>query len=721
MSDFSNEGGYYAILGFYYQLLGSSALGTLNTTIEPGSQADRVSGLAELQMSVKLDARTNVFVPEQVGQDLAILAGEQVLLVQFKYSSDPARYPIRLSQMREILRGFAASIEARQDTISGCLLITNRALAPDASRALEWASRLRENAGLSPRIVQRIPHTWVPDPHLRHSDSGDPADTLSAALDKLAGALATPSEDGQGPEDPKDAKKRHDEERDREKLIRMLPQVLVRTHVVRAGFASLVAQFKDFARRHGASPDETLKAQNILVGKWVQQVGEKASGLTQDDLNEAVTGHGHARELTPEGIGTACKDDSRKWIESRDLLDNWLIRRMPPRLEEALTGDSRIIALVGPGGCGKTQLLTQCIRDILSSPDFRGFAVIEWVPEMQEDWLERRIGQWSNRSSLSDPLARLRTANSRSPEESATEVMRTDANGADPVKVLLWVALDGIDEMAQVDELLRVRSIMRVILPIIESANDVRLLLTCRETDKHRYQNLLRRGGRKLPHELEEIPVADFSEQEMLDVVELGLGMAARERVALATPAADRPLSIPTASGPRFPTAVPADPWVAESLSHPRMLGAFIAAVRGNRALVDDALSRKPQALRAISLEFLQEYFRKYDLRQGPRELPATDRCIRILKRIALASWEAQGALEFDKDWAEIARRDGGLGQEEAQGLYNEAASGGLISTVRRPNDAETFTGPRDLDKEWTWRHSFVAEYLPQISEDELL
>ena len=440
--------------------------------------------------------------------------------------------------------------------------------------------------------------------------------------------------------------------------------------------------FRTFARTHGATPNEIDQAEQILLGQLIQQNGI-ACTLTKDILVRAVTGHSAALDLTPEGAGVECVKRWRKRVQDHHTREPWMIPRRLPELTSMLYS-KKILFVTGNGGCGKSVLLAEITEPIVNALDLKqswdGFVVLESCPQVTRGWMERAVGSWAKRGQkgvehLDRSLERLGIAN-------------PDRQG----RHLLWIALDGLDERFPEE------ADLRFLVQAAKERNDLCILFSCRDNARTRVMSLLYPSDTGYTMRIEddpdagEISVPEFSESELLDVLEGGVGADARTRVELTVGG--------TGIGHgRMARLSPADSSIVSSLSHPRLFGAFMEACKTGGEIATDILDGKKSSLRCLARHFLGFFLRKYEVHRINIGLPDAYGLIEVLSEVARLTRNGTSDRFTDSTWLTTSREKLDSGSVTARSMLRECKAGGLIVSDGG-------------DQGFYWRHGFVADYL---------
>ena len=723
-----SESGRIALLGFYYQLLDSASLATsLISPLPNENNGENVIALAEF--IAKHDCK---FVPEIAGEDLGILAGNYNILVQYKHTMDIENENAGLPIIRSVVFGMARSlnyleVERRTtaDKINACLLITNRSQSAilDQFRmitvmcrekllptdALEIGEETKSRVNFQPLAAESAMYA---DECVDLTGQGFSAfhGTVSDLCDRWikeetdkTGELAHSEDFGKN---ANKQSKKNTPTIDPQKLKRAMLYVLPRFYVItNHTLENAKGKFEMFARLHGATDIKVDEARQTLVGK-LTELAVHGGALTIQHLNRAVTGHDDARMLTPAGIGKPCFKSWKEWADGCQHDRSWMIPRYQAEFDALLNMGSRVICIVGHGGCGKTQLLNQVLEPYgrticVDQPEgFQGFILVGSGSDVTDEYLVKQVREWSRRADLDEPMPRLRRAN--------TFI-------AQPLGILLWVGFDGMDEVPQP------AARLRQLLNIVRSPDnqDVCLLLTCRTNTHHQLEFALqsRTSGvnRTAPktQECGSLKIGDFTPEDLISAaISLFPADIGNRFHALS----------PSATKMGGSDVQPVRSMVFKSLLHPRMLGALAemwhtrenigeldeeAELSLARKRVDAVLNEDPDGLFNLAHEFIWLCLGSYNARHEGKQIPTKIEYVIILKHLA-------GRCQTDADYSrksfyELAREAyTELTPAQSRILYEETLSGGLI----RVTDAEAI----EAKQFWEWRHPFVVDCLKQRS-----
>ncbi len=658
MLDNADKGGWRALVGFYYQMLGTLGIMTLTSQHE----ADPTSLLA----TINVDHDT-LFLPECLGQDLVIASGETKCLIQFKHTGTYPGTTIDKADMWEIINSFRVSLlkaekaGVQREAINGCILITNRSLVGEAKIIRQWAQNCQDTCGIS---ATELAAKSVDLNEIRHLLSKVNGPTLEEVISSEIQAEFENIEATSGKQ------KRLTE------AVNATLYVLSRLYVRDVSAHAFEKKIEEFALSHGADMSELDAAtDNLLMDVWKKSIAGTSISITR--FLKALTGSSNAKPLTPEGIGGKCKEAWDNWKKEQQAGASWLLGRDISSIISKIQ-QHKVVFLTGDGGCGKTEMLTALAGDSAAHADtfahFEGFPVLTQSKMLRSEWLERTIGGWAERSeaSLKGIELRLRAANPKAP-------------------TILLICVDGLDED------LPDASFIRYLYDMTQQDEGVRLLITSRSESAERLVRQVFPGGAtgswnsSRAYEFEQ--VEPFTAEEVRTAATNVFGDILSDM-----------FEGTIQSAKSFSTNVlrssPADPDILDSLRHPRMFGAF-ASLQNDPEGAREFLEGRTAAIQKVASIFLSKFFEKYLQRHSRPSEAHFDLGWHAEAYKDIAS-QTRGADRYTYAlWKNIIMQDDRQIQVGADGLYKEAATGGLIIAA---------------GKEWYWRHSFVTDRLADDS-----
>ena len=270
-------------------------------------------------------------------------------------SENPQTNAIQPADIKAILEAFGNSLKTLADgrtppsDVPACILVTNRPLSPNSPRLIEIAKAARELAGVDTDNLCDISEVGFDFGQLEAKVASKTG--LLSELEKIKASTAP-------------------------YILDALTRFHVCDHYDSAYFRKL---FESFATTHGAFVSEIRNSQLILVGK-IMEASIQGFVIEVSDFVESVTDSRTAVPLIPSSLGQPCRADVDTWSQRIISANHQMIDRYSTTMIEALESFSPVIAIVGPGGCGKSLLLVQGAKQLAeaSSSDaaFSGFVVL---------------------------------------------------------------------------------------------------------------------------------------------------------------------------------------------------------------------------------------------------------------------------------------------------------------------------------------------------------
>jgi energy-coupling factor transporter ATP-binding protein EcfA2 len=375
------------------------------------------------------------------------------------------------------------------------------------------------------------------------------------------------------------------------------------------------------------------------------------------------------------------------------VIEQWngdlIERKVLERVDEAVR-ERALVGLYGPGGCGKSVLMWQLLRRLQAI----GCCTVRHASNLQRSWVVDAVQAWRNLSRSNDTA------------EEAIERLQIANPGQRPI---LWLGLDGLDEGARsADRETHIREILQWFWERDcrrgSSSPVATLVVSCRnQEDLHEvWLNLPlpRFYSGELPLT---VPIGDFTEDEILkaaqkklpelyprirDSIHAGSGVQSalverdHDTAVFGHPSPD------TSSGP-------VDGRVLKSLEHPAM---WLALLNLEPLDQRNAVQGKKQSVYDLAHRFIIWFHSKLKYRERERFQNLTESdLVQVLGAIVQHSSET-APYSRDSDWSKPAWQTGQVSEAEANDLYREALSAGLII--------------EDARHLWRWRHFIVRDYL---------
>lgn len=407
------DGGRAALAGFLYQLLGTA-----------GTICSRASGVV-----ADGDIGTAILIaePETHGQDLVLtqIGGADrhpSHVIQFKYSSRPAEYPIQPAEFIAIVEAMRIADTAVGAGRAGFFLVTNRPNSPGLQRISDELIR----GGASPQF--------------------------NAANRRSEGGASTRAQ--------------------RKRIASNL-------RVISNGWENWRTALRNVAESHGILPGELNRAIATVVGQLALISTNPAHPpVTEQMLSEWLVGFANPRKIRRRDLAEVMRrdlEDFRREISCDEIL----IRR---EVLETLTNrrDRGVVVLLGSGGCGKSATIYQALRGCLPEGiEPQTYVSATSLLAMPRDWLSSVVHRWRGAgpgAQLDAPgfaVERLTIAHG----VASRPVIIVVVDGIDEALAT------GGDQAARIQELSRlVRDMMRAGAGGVGPS--VSLLITCRDEDE---------------------------------------------------------------------------------------------------------------------------------------------------------------------------------------------------------------------------------------------
>jgi hypothetical protein len=463
-----------------------------------------------------------------------------------------------------------------------------------------------------------------------------------------------------------------------------------------------------FARRRGCFDDEIEAGVDRLIGYIARSTAASPDPVTITEvvLLQAVTGSGQVRLLMPD---TATRPEERMFTSFRD--DRARTRGAVVRREKdvelwAQVGTHPVVLVTGRGGSGKTVALwNSASHEADNQAGSGGFADVRYAPEVSDHWVQDLVRKWRETEPAQLPR-----------DESATNsIGRLVVANPDLDRPVLHLGVDGMDVYLPTQSRNAIRDLIRSLVQLHESSSERQappctLVMTCRTKNELDRVLFLGRGYDSPDFEgIAQVEFGDFEPEFLaygvLDTAEangIDREIAGRLSSALfrlsstdATQVLSEPLGSSGAAAGGGDQDVPEH--VLSALRHPAMWRAFLDP--DVREVHQAILNGDQGGLSRLAKVFVRRFEHQTEERMGDK-LIRTGMVQDVLQSVAL--WMAQKPATVVKrnQWTQAAAGLSDVSPVVSVKLRDEAESFGVLT---RAGDA------------WTWRHSFVGEYLAAV------
>jgi hypothetical protein len=651
-----NDGGQRALAGFLYQAIAVGGL-MARAWLRDGAPAPEQLGVL-LELVRQGDLRQETY-----GQD-AELTGigwdgkHERKLIQFKYSAQPLTHKLEPKELLDIvaaLRASAKEANRASQLSTGYVLVSNRRLSREAEACMQ------------------------------------------AALNKTSHqALGGPNQ---------------------KKTERAVLRQLV---LLEADEAQWVEAISEYGKRLGLTETEFREGMKRLIGRLMQEATSTLHpAFSREDLATELAGFASPREMGRSQLKellAASLDDFKNRVKvvpsdqggaetSRGDPAAVLRRAVVEELNLEDMGQHALVLVYGEGGCGKSTLLCTVLEDALQlhSPTPRRYAIAASAARLPAMVISETVATWR------------RAPAGHYGEHQGIALERLERAHSSSVRPILVLALDGLDEALNTgpESQDAVRRVLALVSEEYRMASQgptsprVVVFVTCRTREDLQLIWDLGQPDFGIGGEArKEIPLGDFTPEELVELAEKSTSRAVAERIIGVM---HQELTPPDVAWSRMSMSAArsigagsklakADEGICEALRHP-LLWHFFAGL--GESAQQRMLSCDPDVLRQVCRGYLQWFCDKANRRRCPHFKEANARY--MLARIARKFGDAGRVARYNADWTRPATRDGRFGENDACHLFREASSFGIVKLV----EAGT----------WRWRHPFLCEYLAAQEE----
>ena len=704
----TSNGGASLAVGIWYQSLGAVA-----ATIHPWKFTGTPGNINGKEL---IKGNDYSLLVEYFDMDAAIFSSKEILLIQFKVTSQQQPKGFGLTEVKEIFQNAAQAILNHQKRsskpITKFIVATNRPkgnIFKKIEAILEDLESKKAETNYQELLANSsVPNNFFPKKKKAEEAANDDSDDSDSADDS-----------GDDSSDPR-------------RTLRDFIEIVVLENKAKWGFTKeqcfeaclltircfkfatadppvVLAGIKTWLKRWGLLAEEHNNYCNHLLGQiqHIALVGDETDKL---NLMRGVLDSTQAVPISPEEIWF----EVIKLIKDRNEPDpptdhffneggfaDWMLDRSillkkifdtysdfsfdPPDSESAASasveGESQIYAFVGPGGVGKTGLIARFIFEIASRiwdwkekrintrERFLGYPLfLTATPDFLME-IEGAIKRWGKRSTAFDnPIERLKVA-----------------GGVKENAPAVWIALDGIDELND-DQL---APLARSVSTCVQTFPNVRIVLSSRP-DQFNYLKLYLKNSNLAPA----IRVDEFDQDESYEA----LSQATEGEFSSDSPSA---LSIGTRASTASAISNNVSPDFEACIKQPLFIGVIHNLYKsGEINVIQEAYNGDPAAMLRISTEYIYVFCeRVYRRLRIPKVKPK--HIFGAIKRLAS---KVDNPVQATMDsWEEICRTEL-EGHIRWGDFYDQCDSSGLITKIK--------------GGAFEWRLLFIGEGLKSMEEN---
>ena len=449
-----------------------------------------------------------------------------------------------------------------------------------------------------------------------------------------------------------------------------------------------------FAYDYGLIDDEIEHGIRQFIGSLlVDTVTSPDVSIDKRSFVELMIGDPSARKLVINDVRPICRTNLNNLNDGRLGVGPTGTLGPIPREDlvnlSGLCSQNALIVLHGMGGCGKTVALWHWLytTDVASS--------IRGAGDLSENWIVNEMCEWAGLN----PLYHIRKSDRI--DVAIDRLLRANPN----IRPILHLGLDGIDEVGQISQ--SVIDIVKWFRDEDKRSKERRespravLIVTCRDIEYFKSRLFSDWSGFNQVTTPSNLKLDLFKESELKSA--LHSSMLAPEVIAriedAIQPYSDGVVSLPI---PVYQTSSAPDPSIIQALKHPVVWCSFIRLDLENQMGV---LDTDKKSLNCLAANVIDRFYTKAKQRPACHDLPGGSMEY-ALHEIACHSTKSPDKwYQLQDDWKQPAINGGELSRPDAQRIYDEALSQGLIK--QQPGHPIR----------WRWAHDWIADYLANMED----
>lgn len=473
--------------------------------------------------------------------------------------------------------------------------------------------------------------------------------------------------------------------------------------VQRESLEGWLERLRRFGRQFGCTGEEIESNLGSIVFKIMRQTAEgRDEQVTEQDMIEAFTDNREALPLALQSVFERTVDELPRKRDNLGLVTGYrpLRRDIVDQIAKEVTSERRaLIFLNGDGGCGKTVALWQWLSEAKGESSALAFVSLLPAVNVTSTCITKEICRWGKYGSL-------HRRQRESAKESIGRLALANPSLSPPI---FHLGVDGADEVIDIERGNQLEEVLQWFWEEDQKALQENrapiavLVVTCRSDKEIRKWLHLDWSGHYSGQTPPSLWVDEFSDDELQRIAEMTLSKQLASRIIWGLSAGQLGVSkgLQTEVG-LFADSLDsysggAEDEAIKALRHPAMWFSF--SVRLSEKQQHEVLSGDEAALSCLANWYVQWFSSRTSYRDSQNLARHLELVLPHIAAHTCPNSEALG-IATKKEWERLAYSAADLGVYQAQWLFDEALSAGLIEQVGR--------------KEWRWRHRFVARYLAE-------